>query len=103
MNVSYLFLKPVSKKEAPDYHDVVQRPMDLSIIRDKVRRVEYRDRAQFRNDVWQIKYNAHIYNDGRNPMIPPLADELLVKCDGLLDRYRDELTEAEKGIVNHID
>ncbi|CAN6925489.1 unnamed protein product [Brassica oleracea] len=103
VNVSYLFLKPVSKKEAPDYHDVVQRPMDLSIIRDKVRRVEYRDRAQFRNDVWQIKYNAHIYNDGRNPMIPPLADELLVKCDGLLDRYRDELTEAEKGIVNHID
>ncbi|CAH8392747.1 unnamed protein product [Eruca vesicaria subsp. sativa] len=96
VNVSYLFLKPVSKKEAPDYLDVVERPMDLSTIRDKVRRMEYRDRKQFRHDVWQIRYNAHLYNDGRNPMIPPLADELLVKCDGLLDRYRDELTEAEK-------
>ncbi|KAG2317599.1 hypothetical protein Bca52824_020721 [Brassica carinata] len=103
VNVSYLFLKPVSKKEAPNYLDVVERPMDLSTIRDKVRRIEYRDREQFRNDVWQIKYNAHLYNDVRNPTIPPLADELLVKCDGLLDRYRDELTEAEKGIVISID
>ncbi|KAF8046085.1 hypothetical protein N665_4038s0001, partial [Sinapis alba] len=98
VNVSYLFLKPVSKKDAPNYLDVVELPMDLSTIRDKVRRIEYRDREQFRNDVWQIKYNAHLYNDGRNPMIPPLADELLVKCDGLLEKYKDELTEAEKGI-----
>ncbi|KAG7577811.1 Bromodomain [Arabidopsis thaliana x Arabidopsis arenosa] len=99
VNVSYLFLKPVSKKEAPNYLDIVKRPMDLSTIRDKVRRMEYSDREQFRHDVWQIKFNAHLYNDGRNPVIPPLADELLVKCDRLLLEYRDELTEAEKGIV----
>lgn len=98
VKVSYLFLKPVSKKEAPDYLDIVERPMDLSLIRDKVRRMEYRNREQFRLDVWQIKFNAHLYNNGRNLTIPPLADELLLKCDGLLDEYRDELTEAEKGI-----
>ncbi|VVA94016.1 unnamed protein product [Arabis nemorensis] len=98
VQVSYLFLKPVSKKEAPDYLDIVKHPMDLSKIRDKVRKIEYRNREQFRHDVWQIKFNAHLYNDGRNPAIPPLADELLVRCDGLLDKYRDELTEAEKGI-----
>ncbi|KAL1212995.1 Transcription initiation factor TFIID subunit 1 [Cardamine amara subsp. amara] len=96
--VSRLFLKPVSKKEAPDYLDHVERPMDLSTIRDKVRKMEYRDREQFRHDVWQIKYNAHIYNDGRNPGIPPLADQLLEICDYLLDDYADQLTEAEKGI-----
>ncbi|XP_024009212.1 transcription initiation factor TFIID subunit 1 [Eutrema salsugineum] len=96
--VSRLFLKPVSKKEAPDYLDVVERPMDLSTIRDKVRKIEYRDREQFRHDVWQIKFNAHLYNDGRNPGIPPLADQLLEICDYLLDDYNDQLTEAEKGI-----
>ncbi|CAN8290270.1 unnamed protein product [Cochlearia groenlandica] len=96
--VSRLFLKPVTKKEAPDYLDFVERPMDLSTIRDKVRKIEYRDRDQFRHDVWQIQLNAHLYNDGRNPGIPPLADQLLEICDYLLDDYGDQLTEAEKGI-----
>ncbi|XP_010499826.1 PREDICTED: transcription initiation factor TFIID subunit 1-like isoform X3 [Camelina sativa] len=98
--VSRLFLKPVSKKEAPDYLAVVERPMDLSTIRDKVRKIEYRNRDQFRHDVWQITYNAHLYNDRRNPGIPPLADQLLEICDYLLDDYEVQLSEAEKGIVD---
>lgn len=96
--VSFLFLKPVSKKEAPDYLDIIDTPMDLSTIRDKVRRLEYKDREAFRHDVCQITINAHIYNDGRHPAIPPLADQLLELCDYLLDEYHDSLNEAEAGI-----
>ncbi|XP_031286437.1 transcription initiation factor TFIID subunit 1-like [Pistacia vera] len=97
-DVSFLFLKPVSKKEAPDYLDIVKHPMDLSTIRDKVRRMEYKDREEFRHDVCQIAINAHIYNDGRNPGIPPLADQLLELCDYLLHENRRNLSEAEAGI-----
>lgn len=96
--VSYLFLKPVSKKEAPDYLDIIRDPMDLSTIREKVRKMEYKSREDFRHDVWQITYNAHIYNDGRNPGIPPLADQLLELCDYLLSENDASLTEAEAGI-----
>ncbi|KAM7252551.1 hypothetical protein ACFE04_024434 [Oxalis oulophora] len=96
--ISYLFLKPVLKKEAPDYLDIIERPMDLSTIREKVRRMEYKDREDFRHDVFQISFNAHTYNDGRNPGIPPLADQLLELCDYLLDEYSVKLTEAEAGI-----
>lgn len=96
--VSYLFLKPVSKKDAPDYHDIIQHPMDLSTIKEKVRKLQYRSREDFRHDVWQITYNAHIYNDGRNPGIPPLADQLLELCDYLLVENDESLTEAEAGI-----
>lgn len=96
--VSYLFLKPVSKKEAPDYHDVINRPMDLSTIKEKVRKMEYKSREDFRHDVWQITFNAHRYNDGRNPGIPPLADQLLELCDYLLIENDESLTEAEAGI-----
>ncbi|XP_062177555.1 transcription initiation factor TFIID subunit 1 isoform X3 [Alnus glutinosa] len=96
--VSYLFLKPVSKKDAPDYHDIIQHPMDLSTIKEKVRKLQYRSREDFRHDVWQITYNAHIYNDGRNPGIPPLADQLLELCDYLLMENDESLTEAEAGI-----
>ncbi|KAM1575392.1 transcription initiation factor TFIID subunit 1 [Malus sylvestris] len=98
IEVSYLFLKPVSKKEAPDYLDIIERPMDLSTIKEKVRKMEYKSREQFRHDVWQITYNAHRYNDGRNPGIPPLADQLLELCDYMLVENDESLTEAEAGI-----
>lgn len=96
--VSYLFLKPVAKKEAPDYYDIIERPMDLSKIRDKARRLQYKHREEFRHDVYLIAYNAHMYNDGRNPGIPPLADQLLELCDYMLDQHDAALTEAESGI-----
>ncbi|XP_057812451.1 transcription initiation factor TFIID subunit 1 isoform X2 [Salvia miltiorrhiza] len=96
--ISYLFLKPVTKKEAPDYMDIISHPMDLSTIRDKARRLEYKNREDFRHDVCQIVINAHTYNDRRNPGIPPLADQLLELCDFLLAQYDADLTEAEAGI-----
>ncbi|XP_031489474.1 transcription initiation factor TFIID subunit 1 isoform X2 [Nymphaea colorata] len=97
-DVSYLFLKPVSKKEAPDYLDIIAHPMDLATIKEKVRRMEYKSSDEFRHDVWQISYNAHKYNDGRNPGIPPLADQLLEICDDMLDENRYALADAEAGI-----
>ena len=72
--------------------------MDLSTIREKVRKMEYKSREEFRHDVWQITFNAHQYNDGRNPGIPPLADQLLELCDYLLSENNVSLTEAEAGI-----
>lgn len=97
-DVSYLFLKPVSKKEAPDYLDIVDRPMDLSKIREKVRKLEYKSSEEFRHDVWQITYNANLYNRGRNPNIPPLANQLLEVCDLLLDDHSAELAMVESSI-----
>ncbi|CAA7391083.1 unnamed protein product [Spirodela intermedia] len=96
--ISYLFVRPVSRREAPDYLDIIQNPIDLSTIKEKARRMEYRNRDEFRRDVWLINFNAHRYNDGRNPGVPPLADELLRICDRLLDQYSGSLAEAEDGI-----
>ncbi|KAL1823807.1 hypothetical protein ACET3Z_010585 [Daucus carota] len=61
---------------APDYHRIVKRPMNISTIKEKVRNLEYKSRKDFRHDMWQIAYNTHLYNDKRNPGIPPLADQL---------------------------
>lgn len=94
-DVSFLFLKPVSKKEAPDYFQYVTHPMDLSTIRQKVKRLDYKSREEFRQDVVLIVDNAHTYNDERNPGIPPLADRLLEMCDDLIEENDTDLTEAE--------
>ncbi|KAF8658535.1 hypothetical protein HU200_058992 [Digitaria exilis] len=96
--ISLLFLKPVTRKDAPDYLDFIERPMDLGTIRDKVRKMEYRNRNEFRHDVAQIQLNAHIYNDQRHPHIPPLADSLMELCDYLLDESAELLDEAEDAI-----
>ena len=96
IEISCPFLKPVTKREAPDYLDIVASPMDLSTMRAKVRNMEYKSREEFRHG--QITYNAHIYNDGRNPGIPPLADQLLELCDYHLQEKDDILSEAESGI-----
>lgn len=95
---AYLFQKPVHKKEAPDYLHYVKRPMDLSTIREQVRKLKYKSRGDFRHDVQQIADNAHIYNDGRNPQIPPLADRLLEICDDELEARDAELEEAESAV-----
>ncbi|MQL72217.1 hypothetical protein Taro_004521 [Colocasia esculenta] len=97
-DISYLFMKPVSKREAPDYLDIIKDPMDLSIIKEKVRKMEYKSREDFRHDVWQINFNAHSYNDVRSPSIGHLADQLLDLCDRLLSQNSAILTEAEGGI-----
>ncbi|KAG9146368.1 hypothetical protein Leryth_018420 [Lithospermum erythrorhizon] len=96
--VSFLFLKPVLKKEAPDYYDIITDPMDLSTIRDKVTRLIYKSHEEFRHDVCRIVVNAHKYNARRHPHIPPLADQLLELCDYLLDENTSALAEAEAGI-----
>lgn len=89
-DVSFLFVKPVSKKEAPDYSIYVHHPMDLTTIKQKVKRLDYKSRDEFRQDVALIADNAHTYNDGRNPGIPPLADQLLAMCDDLLETFDGE-------------
>ncbi|GJM97868.1 hypothetical protein PR202_ga14828 [Eleusine coracana subsp. coracana] len=60
--------------------------------------MEYRNREDFRHDVVQIQLNAHYYNDGRNPAIPPLADQLVELCDHLLKLNAELLDEAEYAI-----
>jgi transcription initiation factor TFIID subunit 1 len=97
-SISLLFLKPVTKKIAPDYYDIIMRPMDLGTIRDKARKMEYKNRDEFRHDVAQIRLNAHLYNDKRHPHIPPLAEQLLEICDSLLLESADLLDDAESAI-----
>ncbi|EPS70478.1 hypothetical protein M569_04283, partial [Genlisea aurea] len=59
--ISFHFVKPVSKKEYPDYHTKIRHPMDLLTIKERTRKMEYRSRDEFRHDVYQITYNAHVY------------------------------------------
>ncbi|GKC54825.1 transcription initiation factor TFIID subunit 1 isoform X1 [Tanacetum coccineum] len=83
-----------------DYYEDVRPRRDDRQIPERNRSAKRKPVSEFgrRHDMCQITINAHIYNDGRNPGIPPLADQLLEMCDGLLYDFEDELNEAENNI-----
>ncbi|KAF5191712.1 Bromodomain-containing protein [Thalictrum thalictroides] len=57
-----VFSEPVDPKELPDYHDIVENPMDFATVRKKLSSGVYANLEQFENDVFLICSNAMIYN-----------------------------------------
>ncbi|TPX51489.1 hypothetical protein SeLEV6574_g00286 [Synchytrium endobioticum] len=56
------FLKPVSKKEAWNYYDIIKRPMDLSTMTKKLRNMQYLSKKEFADDLYLIWANCMTYN-----------------------------------------
>ncbi|KAJ6827611.1 uncharacterized protein M6B38_366915 [Iris pallida] len=57
-----VFARPVDPEELPDYHDVIEHPMDFGTVRRKVAGGLYRSFEQFEDDVFLICSNAMQYN-----------------------------------------
>ncbi|VFQ91785.1 unnamed protein product [Cuscuta campestris] len=58
-----VYAEPVDPEELPDYHDVIEHPMDFSTVRNKLRNGSYATLEQFESDVFLICSNAMQYND----------------------------------------
>jgi hypothetical protein len=56
------FLHRVSKKEVPDYHLIIKRPMDLSAMLKKLKSHEYKSKVDFVADLNLIYDNCMTYN-----------------------------------------
>ena len=59
---SHVFLKPVNRKNVPDYYDVIERPMELETITRKIEKHKYHSREDFLSDFELIKNNSVRYN-----------------------------------------
>ncbi|KAJ1291067.1 hypothetical protein BS78_02G291300 [Paspalum vaginatum] len=57
-----VFAEPVDPEELPDYHDVIEHPMDFGTVRRKLAKNAYRSFEQFEDDVFLICSNAMQYN-----------------------------------------
>lgn len=66
MPESWLFKKPVNKKQFKDYYTVIRKPMDLETITKKVSAHKYHSRAEFIADVELIATNCEQYNGGES-------------------------------------
>nr|XP_037274158.1 LOW QUALITY PROTEIN: bromodomain adjacent to zinc finger domain protein 1A-like [Rhipicephalus microplus] len=59
---SWPFHCAVSRRDVPDYYDVIRRPMDLGKIRGKLSGMEYRTTKDFVADIYLIFQNCSVYN-----------------------------------------
>ncbi|KYN01312.1 Transcription initiation factor TFIID subunit 1 [Cyphomyrmex costatus] len=91
------FLFPVNAKVVPDYHKIIQRPMDLQTIRENLRLKKYQNREEFLADVNQIVENSTLYN-GAKSSLTVAAKRMLDTCVERLGEKEDRLMRLEKAI-----
>ncbi|CED84338.1 Histone acetyltransferase SAGA/ADA, catalytic subunit PCAF/GCN5 and related proteins [Phaffia rhodozyma] len=84
------FLKPVSKKDVPDYHTIVKHPMDLGTVAKKVKGKQYKTKQEFKDDLNLIWDNCLLYNT--STVHPIRSNAILMKRKA--DHHLDFLIDA---------
>ncbi|KAJ3269195.1 Transcriptional activator spt7 [Terramyces sp. JEL0728] len=56
------FLRPVQKREAPNYFDIIKNPMDLTTMTKKLKSLQYNSKEDFAADLELIWTNCLTYN-----------------------------------------
>lgn len=101
------FLQRVSKREAPDYYNVISKPMDIGTMLKKLKSLGYKSKKDFVDDlnlIWSncLKYNqdpAHplrkkaLYMRKETDKLTPLIPEIVV-------RDRAEVEAEERRMQN---
>ncbi|EPQ26711.1 uncharacterized protein PFL1_05690 [Pseudozyma flocculosa PF-1] len=108
---SAAFLSKVSKRDAPDYYDVIKQPMDLGTMQKKVKAGQYKSKKQFAHDlglIWDncLKYNTdpshplrrnvHFMRKKADHLLEFISDKSDVK-DALIQWEANEAARAAKG------
>lgn len=57
-----IFHNPIKISEAPDYHDIVKRPMDLKTIKAHIKDNAINTSTLFQRDIYLMFMNAMMYN-----------------------------------------
>ncbi|XP_070491239.1 transcription initiation factor TFIID subunit 1 [Chironomus tepperi] len=91
------FMFPVNAKKVPDYYKIIQNPMDLTTMRDKLRQRKYITREEFLADINLIVDNSALYNGPTNT-ITMAAKRLLQKCIDRIAEKEEKLMYLEKAI-----
>lgn len=85
---SWPFLQPVDPKEVPDYYDVIERPMDLRTMMNKIKQRIYNKPAEIRVDFEQILTNCETYNETESEIYQlsrELQDFVTDRLDAIID------------------
>ncbi|KAI0301716.1 hypothetical protein B0F90DRAFT_1717263 [Multifurca ochricompacta] len=89
------FIKPVSKADVPDYHDIITTPMDFQTMLKKVKQKQYKSKKEFKDDLDLIWSNCFVYNATENHPLRLCATRLKAKAEHLLKYITDRKERAD--------
>ena len=70
---AYPFYRPVDEKQAANYYEVIEKPMDMGTIKDRLRQNYYSSASDCIQDFRLMFANCHAYN------YP--GDEVIIMCE----------------------
>ncbi|KAI0660983.1 hypothetical protein C8Q70DRAFT_973901 [Cubamyces menziesii] len=82
-----IFHNPIKKTEAPDYHDIVKRPMDLKTIKSRVKDGLISNSLEFQRDIYLMFANAMMYNRPGSE-IYNMAEEMMLSSEREINAFR---------------
>ncbi|PIL37150.1 hypothetical protein GSI_00842 [Ganoderma sinense ZZ0214-1] len=82
-----IFHNPIKKSEAPDYHDIVKRPMDLKTIKSRVKDGLVSTSLEFQRDIFLMFANAMMYNRPGSE-IYNMAEEMMMSSEREINAFR---------------
>ncbi|KAL2316743.1 hypothetical protein Fmac_030619 [Flemingia macrophylla] len=103
-----VYAEPVDPEELPDYHDVIEHPMDFATVRKKLANGSYLTLEQFESDVFLICSNAMQYNAAETiyhkqaRSILELARKKFEKLRVDFERSQSELKSEQKTRSNSL-
>ncbi|KAH9810605.1 hypothetical protein DFH28DRAFT_985231 [Melampsora americana] len=89
------FLSRVKKADAPDYYDIIKKPMDLGTVLKKVKSGQYKAKGQFIEDLELIWSNCFQYNSFQTHPLRTAAESLKTKANNLLKFVSEPCTTPQ--------
>lgn len=82
-----IFHNPIKPTEAPDYHEIIKRPMDLKTIKARIKDRVIRTSRDFQRDVYLMFANAMMYNRPESD-IALMAEEMMLESESHINTFR---------------
>ncbi|KAL5527788.1 hypothetical protein ACEPAG_6589 [Sanghuangporus baumii] len=86
-----IFHNPIKHSEAPDYQDIVKRPMDLKTIKNRVKDGRISSSSEYQRDIYLMFANSLMYNRP-NSDIYMMAEEMMQDSEAEIQNFQQ--TEA---------
>ncbi|XP_075589834.1 ATP-dependent helicase brm [Dermatophagoides farinae] len=83
-HIADAFMELPSRKELPDYYELIRRPLDIKKIRSRINNHKYRSLEELRDDFIQMCQNAQTYN---------MEQSQIYEDSLMLQKIYDEVTE----------
>ncbi|TFY82713.1 hypothetical protein EWM64_g1297 [Hericium alpestre] len=81
-----IFHNPIKNSEAPDYREIVKRPMDLKTIKMRIKDGAISNSAQFQRDVYLMFANSMMYNRPKSD-IYNMAEEMMLVSEVQINEF----------------